>query len=106
MFAGALSESLALICFIMLSNLFTTRLLGYLVGLVPLVALLLMFRQAIPQTLALGLTTGGMVVSVWVQQAARKRYPYNFKDPGEWWALGVYAALVIGMIVLVQVFWQ
>lgn len=90
----------------MSSSLFTTRLLGYLVGLVPLVALLLLFRQAVPQTLALGLATGGTVVSVWVQQAARKRYPYNFKDPGEWWALGVYAALVVGIIVLVQIYWQ
>jgi hypothetical protein len=88
------------------STLFTTRLLGYLVGLVPLVALLLLFRQAVPQTLALGLATGGTVVSVWVQQAARKRYPYNFKDPGEWWALGVYAALVVGIIVLIQVYWN
>jgi hypothetical protein len=89
----------------MFSNLFATRLLGYLVGLVPLVALLLLFRQSLPQTLALGLATGGTVVSVWVQQAARKRYPYNFKNPGEWWALGVYAALVVGIIVVVQLTW-
>lgn len=83
-----------------------TRLLGYLVGLVPLVALLLLFRQVIPQTLGLGLSAGGMLVSIWVQQAAQKRFPYDFKNRQEWLALGVYAGLVIGIVVLVQLFWQ
>jgi hypothetical protein len=86
----------------MQSNLFTARLLGYLVGLVPLVALLLMFQKAIPQGLGLALSAGGMVISIWMQQQARTRFPYDFKQRAEWLALGVYAAVVIGIVLLMR----
>lgn len=84
------------------NSLFTARLLGYLIGLLPLVALLLMFRQVIPQGLGLGLTAFGFLVSYWVQQRARTRFPYDFKNRAEWLALGVYVAVVVAMLLLVQ----
>lgn len=84
------------------TSLFAARLLGYIIGLVPLIALLLMFRQVIPQTLALGLMGAGVMGSLWVQQQLKAKFPYNFKDRSEWLALGLYAVLVVGIILLIQ----
>ncbi|RTQ48935.1 hypothetical protein EJV47_15185 [Hymenobacter gummosus] len=75
--------------------LFRARLLGYLVGLVPLLALLLMFRQLLPSPVALGLVLVGFMASVWVQQRIRQRYPHDFKQRAEWLALGAYTLLVV-----------
>ncbi|WP_345110983.1 hypothetical protein [Hymenobacter algoricola] len=75
--------------------LFRARLLGCLVGLLPMVGLLLLLRQAVPQGVALGLTAGGLNFSVLQQQKARKQFPYNSR--GEWLALGMYAALVVAV---------
>jgi len=84
------------------NTLFTACLFGYLVGLLPLVALLLMFRQVIPQGLGLGLSAFGFLVSYWVQQRARTLFPYDFKNRAEWLALGIYVAVVVAMLVLWQ----
>lgn len=81
------------------TNLFTARLLGYLVGLIPLVALLLMFRQMLPSQVALGLVFVGFMASVWVQQRIRQRFPYDFKQRAEWWALVAYSLIVVGVTV-------
>jgi hypothetical protein len=75
--------------------LFRARLLGYLVGLVPLLALLLMFRQVLPSNVALGLVLVGFMASVWVQQRIRQRFPQDFKQRAEWLALGTYTLLVV-----------
>jgi hypothetical protein len=75
--------------------LFQVRLLGYLVGLIPLVALLLMFRQMLPSTVGLVLVFVGFMASVWVQQRARQQYPYDFKNRAEWLALGAYTLIVV-----------
>lgn len=83
-------------------NLFAARLLGYLIGLLPLVALVLMFRQVIPQGLGLGLTAFGFLASYWVQQRARTLFPYDFKNRAEWLALGIYVAVVVAMLLLLQ----
>jgi len=80
------------------STLFTARLLGYLVGLVPLGVLLLLFRQTIPQPIGLGLVAAGFMGSIWLQQRARARFPYNFKDRAEWLALGIYAVSVSAIL--------
>ena len=80
-------------------NLFTARLLGYLVGLLPLVALLLMFRQVLPSQVALGVVLVGFMASVWVQQRIRQRFPYDFKQRAEWLALGAYTLIVVGVTV-------
>ncbi|MBC6988819.1 MULTISPECIES: hypothetical protein [Hymenobacter] len=88
------------------SNLFTARLMGYLVGLLPLVALLLLFRQAIPQTPGLILAAGGTFASIWVQQQARNKYPYDFKQRAEWLALLVYALVVIGIVLVFTQLWN
>ena len=82
--------------------LFQSRLLGYLVGLLPIVGMLLLYRQVIPQGLGLGLTAGGLYFSMLVQQKAQKRFPYNFRDRGEWLALVVYMALVAGLVISVR----
>jgi hypothetical protein len=84
------------------ASLFKTRLLGYLVGLLPIVGILLLLKHAVPQGVALGLMAGGLYFSTLVQQKAQKRFAYNFRDRGEWLALGVYAALVVVLIVVVQ----
>ena len=81
-----------------MSTRFTARLLGYLVGLVPLAMLLLLFRQRVPQGLGLGLVAGGFLASIWAQQRARALFPYDFKDRAEWLALGVYVVLVVGLL--------
>ncbi|SHJ58619.1 hypothetical protein SAMN02745146_3445 [Hymenobacter daecheongensis DSM 21074] len=39
---------------------FKARLLGYTIGLLPIVGMLLLFRQTVPQWAALGLTAGGL----------------------------------------------
>jgi|GEM_PF-4602498 len=82
--------------------LFQARLLGYLVGLLPMGGMLLLFRNTVPQGLALGLTAGGLYFSMLLQQKAQKRFPYNFRDRGEWLALGVYVVLVVALVVGVQ----
>ncbi|OON65672.1 hypothetical protein [Hymenobacter sp. CRA2] len=79
------------------SALFRARLLGYLVGLVPLLALLLMFRQVLPSQVALAVVFIGFMASVWVQQRIRQRYPYDFSRRAEWWALGAYTAVVVAV---------
>ncbi|GAB2955636.1 hypothetical protein GCM10027048_21890 [Hymenobacter coalescens] len=75
--------------------LFRARLLGYLVGLVPLLALLLLFRQVLPASVALAIVLVGFMASVWVQQRIRQRFPYDFKQRAEWLALGAYSLLVV-----------
>ncbi|KUG07198.1 hypothetical protein [Solirubrum puertoriconensis] len=80
--------------------------MGYLIGLVPLVALLLMFRQILPSNIALGIVLVGFMASVMVQQRIRQRYPYNFKERAEWWALGTYTALVVLLTVVLLSFWS
>ncbi|KAA9339273.1 hypothetical protein F0P96_01210 [Hymenobacter busanensis] len=75
--------------------LFKARLLGYLVGIVPLLALLLLFRQVLPSTVALVLVMLGTFASVVVQQRVRLRFPYDFKRREEWWALGAYTLVVL-----------
>jgi hypothetical protein len=82
--------------------LFKARLLGYLVGLLPIVGIVLLLRRVVPQGLALGLMAGGLYFSMLVQQKAQKQFPYNFRDQGEWLALGLYAALVVLLVVGVQ----
>ncbi|MCC3158511.1 hypothetical protein LJ737_14770 [Hymenobacter sp. 15J16-1T3B] len=77
--------------------LFRARLLGYLVGLLPLLALLLMFRQVLPSNVALAVVFVGFMASVWLQQRIRQRFPYDFKQRAEWWALGTYALLVVAV---------
>ncbi|RAK69390.1 hypothetical protein [Hymenobacter edaphi] len=77
--------------------LFRARLLGYLVGLVPLLALLLMFRQVLPSQVALGLVLVGFLASVWVQQRIRQRFPHDFKQRAEWLALGAYTLIVVAL---------
>jgi hypothetical protein len=89
-------------CLMLNSALFRARLLGYVVGLLPIVGMLLLVRNALPQGLALGLTAGGLYFSMLVQQKAQRRFPYNFRDRGEWLALGVYLVLVVLLIVGVQ----
>ncbi|MCB2407970.1 hypothetical protein [Hymenobacter lucidus] len=84
--------------------LFKARFPGYVVGLLPMLGMLLLFRQTVPQWVALLLTTGGLYLSILLQQAARKRVPYDFRNPGEWLALGIYAALV-GAFVLGMQYW-
>ena len=79
------------------TGLFQARLLGYLVGLIPLFALLLMFRQIIPETVALVAVMLGTMASVLVQQRVRKKYAFNFRNRAEWLALGVYSLIVIGL---------
>ncbi|WP_262713039.1 hypothetical protein [Hymenobacter elongatus] len=37
-----------------------------------------------------------------VPQKAQKQFSYDFRDRGEWLALGVYAALVVLLVVGVQ----
>ena len=75
--------------------LYRARLLGYLVGLVPLLALLLMFRQVLPSNVALAVVFIGFMASVWLQQRIRQRFPYDFKQRAEWLALGTYTLLVV-----------
>lgn len=77
--------------------LYRARLLGYLVGLVPLLALLLMFRQIVPSQVALVFVFIGFMASVWLQQRIRQRHPYDFKQRAEWWALGTYFLVVVGV---------
>lgn len=79
------------------ADLYRARLLGYLVGLVPLLALLLMFRQLVPSNVALAVVFIGFMASVWLQQRIRQRFPYNFKQRAEWWALGTYFLVVVGI---------
>jgi hypothetical protein len=79
--------------------LFKARLLGYLVGLLPLLALLLMFRQLLPSPVALSLVFIGFMASVWVQQRIRQRYPYDFSRRAEWLALGAYTLVVVAVTV-------
>ncbi|PJJ59810.1 hypothetical protein [Hymenobacter chitinivorans] len=79
--------------------LFKARFLGYLVGLLPIVGMLLMFRNLVPQWLALMLTMAGLYFSVQLQQAARQRFAYDFKNREEWLALGVYVALLVALMV-------
>lgn len=79
------------------AELYRARLLGYLVGLVPLLALLLMFRQILPSNVALGVVFIGFMASVWLQQRIRQRYPYDFKQRVEWWALGTYFLVVVAI---------
>ena len=82
-----------------MSTRFTARLLGYLVGLVPLTLLLLLFRQRVPQGVGAGAwVAGGFLASIWAQQRARALFPYDFKGRAEWLALGVYVALVVGLL--------
>ncbi|GAB3823491.1 hypothetical protein [Hymenobacter jeollabukensis] len=79
--------------------LFRARLLGYLVGLLPLLALLLMFRQVLPSNVALAVVFIGFMASVWLQQRVRQRYPYDFSRRAEWWALGAYTVIVVAVTV-------
>lgn len=74
--------------------------LGYLIGLVPLIALLLMFRQLLSQTLALGLMGVGVMASLWVQQRVRAKFPFDFRAQGEWLALELYTVLVVVVTVV------
>jgi hypothetical protein len=85
--------------------LFKARFLGYLVGLLPMVGMLLLFRHILPQWVGLMLTTGGLYFSIQLQQAAQKRFPYDFKNRGEWLALGIYAVLVAALAVSVA-YWH
>ncbi|MCB2378958.1 hypothetical protein LGH70_15260 [Hymenobacter sp. BT635] len=85
--------------------LFKARILGYLVGLLPMIGMLLLFRQAVPQWVALALTAGGLYFSIQLQQAAQKRFAYDFKNRGEWLALGVYA-LVVAALALSIPYWH
>jgi hypothetical protein len=82
------------------TNLFTARLLGYLVGLLPLLALLLMFRQLLPTQVALAIVFIGFMASVWVQQRIGQRFPYDFRQRAEWWALGAYVLIVVAVTVV------
>lgn len=79
------------------AELYRARLLGYLVGLLPLLALLLMFRQVLPSNVALGVVFIGFMASVWLQQRIRQRYPYDFSRRAEWWALGTYTLIVVAV---------
>ncbi|TGE29272.1 hypothetical protein [Hymenobacter metallicola] len=86
-------------------GLFKARFLGYVVGLLPIFGMLLLFRRAGPQWVGLLLSTAGLYFSIQLQQAAQKRFPYNFKNREEWLALGLYSALVLAVVVAVSS-WQ
>ncbi|UOQ70053.1 hypothetical protein [Hymenobacter cellulosilyticus] len=79
--------------------LFKARFLGYAVGLLPIFGMLLLFRRAGPQWVGLLLSAAGFYLSVQLQQSARKRFPYDFKNREEWLALGLYTALVLAVVV-------
>ncbi|UOQ50828.1 hypothetical protein [Hymenobacter cellulosivorans] len=85
--------------------LFKARFLGYAVGLLPIFGMLLLFRRAAPQWVGLLLSTAGLYFSVQLQQAAQKRFPYDFKNREEWLALGVYSLLVVVIVIAVS-YWQ
>lgn len=78
--------------------LFKARFVGYLVGLLPIVGMLLLFRHTMPQWVGIILTTSGLYFSVQLQQAAQKRFPYDFKHREEWLALGMYTLLVVVLV--------
>ncbi|ALD20506.1 hypothetical protein AM218_03830 [Hymenobacter sp. DG25A] len=65
-----------------------------------MLALLLMFRQMLPSQVALVLVFIGFMASVWVQQRIRQRFPYDFRQRVEWWALAAYVLIVVGVTVV------
>ncbi|TGE25072.1 hypothetical protein E5K00_07700 [Hymenobacter aquaticus] len=86
--------------------LFRARFLGYLVGLLPIVGMmLLLLRPAVPQWVGLLLTTAGLYFSIQLQQAAVRRFAYNFSNREEWLALGLYAAVVAALVLSIP-YWR